>query len=114
MIVAMKLTAPSSDEVMRNTMPMSQNVCPSVGIAVASGGVRSPARLRRAAGNEEAGEHDHPADHISLVAGHVHARERHVRRADLQRHDVIAERRKGQRHDAMNTMIVPCIAPKEL
>ena len=37
MIVAMKLTAPSSDDVMRNTIPMIQNVCPSVGIDVASG-----------------------------------------------------------------------------
>jgi hypothetical protein len=37
MIVAMKFTAPNSDDVMRNTMPMIQNVCPSVGIDVASG-----------------------------------------------------------------------------
>ena len=37
MIVAMKFTAPSSDEVMRNTMPMIQKVCPSVAIEVASG-----------------------------------------------------------------------------
>ena len=62
--------------------------------------IGGPARLRGAAGDEEAGEHDQPADHIGLVAGHVHAREGHVRRADLQRHDVIAERGKGQRHDA--------------
>ena len=55
-------------------------------------GIGGPARLRRAAGDEEAGEHDQPADHVGLVARHVDAREGHVRRADLQRHDVIAER----------------------
>ncbi len=37
MMVAMKFTAPSSDEVMSNTMPMSQNAWPSVGMVVASG-----------------------------------------------------------------------------
>ena len=37
MTVAMKFTAPKSDDVMRKTMPMSQNVCPSVGTMVASG-----------------------------------------------------------------------------
>jgi len=29
MIVVMKFTEPSSDEVINNTMPISQNVCPS-------------------------------------------------------------------------------------
>ena len=37
MMVAMKLTAPSSDEVMSSTMPTSQNAWPSVGIVLASG-----------------------------------------------------------------------------
>ena len=37
MMVAMKFTAPSSDDVMRKTMPMIQNVWPCVGIDVASG-----------------------------------------------------------------------------
>ena len=103
MIVAMKLTAPSSDDVIRNTMPMSQNVCPSVGIDVASGEYEVQPAWAGAARDEEAGQHDHAAEHIGLVARHVDAREGHVRRADLQRHDVVAERREGQRHDGHET-----------
>ena len=61
--------------------------------------IRSPARLRRAAGNEKAHQHDQAAEHISLVTRHVHARKRHVRRANHQRHDIIAERRERQRHN---------------
>jgi hypothetical protein len=64
-------TEPSSEEVIRNTMPISQKVWPSVGMAVASGEIGGPARLRRAAGNEEAGEHHHTAQEINLVARHV-------------------------------------------
>ena len=45
-------------------------------------------------------QHHHAAEHEALVARHVHAGKRHVRRADQQRHDVIAERRERQRHDA--------------
>ena len=37
MIVAMKFTAPSSDDVIRKIIPTSQNVCPFVAIDVASG-----------------------------------------------------------------------------
>ena len=36
-IVPMKLTAPSSEEVIKQTMPRIQNVWPSLGIEVASG-----------------------------------------------------------------------------
>ncbi len=61
MMVAMKLTEPSSDEVIRNTMPMSQKVCPSVGIDVASGEYEVQPDCAAPPGNEEAGEHDHPA-----------------------------------------------------
>ena len=99
MIVAMKFTAPSSDEVIRNTMPISQNVWPSRRDRGGQRRIGRPARLRRAARNEEADQHDDAADHVGLVAGHVHARKRHVRRADLQRHHVIAERGERQRHD---------------
>ncbi len=61
--------------------------------------VGSPAAFGRAARNEEADQHDDAADEERLVARHVDLRERHVRRADLQRHDEIAEGREGQRHD---------------
>ena len=37
MIVAIKFTAPSSEELINNTMPTSQKAWPSVGIVVASG-----------------------------------------------------------------------------
>ncbi len=37
MMVAIKFTAPSSDDVMSSTMPIIQNNWPSVGIDVASG-----------------------------------------------------------------------------
>ncbi len=100
MMVARKLTAPSSEEVIRNTMPTIQKVWPLPGNDGGQRRIGGPARLRRAAGNEEADQHDEAAHHVSLVAGHVDARKRHVRRADLQRHDKIAERGEGQRHDA--------------
>jgi hypothetical protein len=35
-----------------------------------------------------------------VVAHHVESREGHVRRADLQRHDEVAEAAHGERHDA--------------
>ena len=62
--------------------------------------IGSPARLRRAAGNEKAHEHHHAAEEKRVEARHVDARKSHVRRADHQRHDVVAERRERQRHDA--------------
>ena len=62
--------------------------------------IRGPARLRRAARNEEAHQHDQAAEKIRLITRHVDARKRHVRRANHQRHHVIAERRERQRHDA--------------
>ena len=61
--------------------------------------IGSPARARRAAGDEEACQHDHAAGEKTLEADHVDAREGHVRRADLQRHDVVAEGREGERHN---------------
>jgi hypothetical protein len=85
MMVAMKFTALSSDD--RGNGRRQRRI----------GG---PARLRRAAGNEKAHQHHDAAEHVALVARHVHAGKRHVRRADHQRHDVIAERRERQRHDS--------------
>ena len=62
--------------------------------------VGCPAALGRAAGNEEADQHDDAADEKRPEAGHVDLRKSHVRRADLQRHDEIAEGGEGERHDA--------------
>ena len=61
--------------------------------------VGCPAALGRTARDEKADQHNNAADKKRLVARHVYLRERHVRRADLQWHDEVSERRKGQRHD---------------
>src|ERR1700730_4591820 len=62
--------------------------------------VGSPATLGRAARNEEAADHDDAANRKRPEAGRVHFWECHVRRADLERNDEVAECRKCQRHDA--------------
>ena len=80
-------------------MPMIQNVCPSVGIDVASGDRRSSPPGPAPPGMKKLVNMINAADHVGLVARHVDAREGHVRRSDLQRHDVVAERGEGQRHD---------------
>ena len=107
MIVAMKLTEPSSDAVMLKTMPRSQIVCPlnqkrMAGAQIGDAGkrrIRGPAGFGRATRNEEGEHHEHAADEEAPVARHVDPREGHVRRTDLQRHDEIAERREGDRND---------------
>jgi len=83
MIVAMKLTAPNSDEVMRNTMPMIQKVCPSVAIEVASGEYEVQPACAGPPGIKKAGKHDQSPNHVGLVARHVDAREGHVRRSEF-------------------------------
>ena len=62
--------------------------------------IRRPARLRGAARHEEAGEHDDAAEEVHPVAHHVELGERHVGRADLQRHHEVAEAADRERHDA--------------
>src|SRR5271170_431674 len=60
--------------------------------------IRSPTRLGRTTRHKETTEHDHAADEIYPVAGHVKLGERHVLRADLQRYQIISERTNRQRH----------------
>ena len=62
--------------------------------------VGRPAGLRGAARQEEARQHDDAAEEEELVARHVDPRERHVRRADLERQHEVAEAADGERHDA--------------
>src|ERR1017187_3263440 len=62
--------------------------------------IGSPAGLCRAAGHEETAEHDHAADKVHPIAGHVEHGERHVLRSDLQRHQIIPERAHRQRYHA--------------
>ena len=47
---------------------------------------------------KKAHKHHHAAGREGLVAGHVHAREGHVHRANLQGHHVVAERSERQGH----------------
>ena len=79
---------------------MSQKVWPVGRNGLRQRGIGGPPRLGGAAGNEEADEHDNAANHVKLVARHVHARESHVRRPNLQRDQVVAERAEGQGHDS--------------
>jgi hypothetical protein len=62
--------------------------------------VGGPARLGGAPRREEARQHHHAAEEVRPVARHVELGERHVRRADLQRHQVVAEGAHGEGHDA--------------
>ena len=67
-------------------------------------GVGEPAEVSRALGGQEARGGDQAAEEEQPVAEHVQTRERHVGRADLQRHDDVGEteeqwRREQQQHD---------------
>ena len=62
--------------------------------------IRGPTAFGRAARHEKARQHDDAANPERPEAGRVDLRKRHVRRADLQRHDKIAEGRERHRHDA--------------
>ena len=100
MIVAMKFTEPSSDEVIRNTMPMSHKVWPLVAVMTDSGGYDVHPDCAAPPGMKKLASMTHAADEVHPVARHVELGERHVGRADLQRHHVVAEAADGQRHDA--------------
>ena len=66
--------------------------------------VAGPADVRGAAGGEVAGQDDQPAEQEQPERQRVEPREDHVRRADLERHEVVRQRRHGrgreqQHHD---------------
>jgi hypothetical protein len=61
-------------------------------------GIRRPARRRGAARHEEPGHHHETSHEVQPVTERVQARKRHVRRANHQRDEVVAER-QNQRHD---------------
>ena len=68
----------------------------------AKSGVRSPAADRGATGHNKSAEHDHEGDERGPERKHVQHGESHVRRADLNRQEVVAEaglRRRGQHHE---------------
>ena len=59
--------------------------------------VGHPAELRRAPGHEEGHQHGDGPGQVEPVAQRVEAREGHVGRADLQRHDVVGQATEGER-----------------
>ena len=92
-IVTMKLIAPSSDDD-REDVQREDPVVLAVARAVlcsptAAGTTTSPPSP--AAGREEAQVQDDPAEQEQPVRERVQPRERHVARADHQRHEVVAE-----------------------
>ena len=98
-IVTMKLIDPSSDDVIRKTMPMSHTVWPMVAMTESGGydvqpDCAAPPGMKKLASIIDAAAEVHP------VAHHVELRERHVGRADLERHHEVAETADRQRHDA--------------
>ena len=62
--------------------------------------VRSPTAFGRAARNKKTRQHDQAADPKRPETGGVYFWKRHVRRADLERHNEIAKRRERDRHNA--------------
>ena len=106
-MVVMKFSAPISDATQKIAMLMIHRSAPSCSPGPALGKraqrrVAGPAVQRRAAGDEERGEHDHERDERGPERKHVQDRERHVLRADLDRQEVIAEsalRRRGQHEE---------------
>ena len=99
-IVTMKLTEPSSDDVIRKIMPMSHHVCPFVAVMTESGGYEVQPDCAAPPGMKKLASITHAADEVHPVARHVELGERHVGRADHQRHHVVAEAADGERHDA--------------
>ena len=59
-----------------------------------------PAALGRSTRHEETDHHNHAAYSKGPKTRRIDLGKCHVGCADLQRHDEIAERRKGERHDA--------------
>ena len=84
--MTMKLIAPSSDDMIRSSMPTSHQRL-ARGAMSASGGYDVQPDCAAPPGSEEARQHDEAAGEVQPVAEHVQPRERHVGRADLQRHE---------------------------
>ena len=97
-MVTMMLIEPKSDETISRNMPISQAVWPVVAMT-ASGAYDVHPDLTLHRRDEEARQHDDARREVEPVAPHVERGERHVRRADLQRHQIVAEAADGQRHD---------------
>ena len=99
-MVAMKLTDPRIEAVPTSSRPISHRSVPGPGEYLACGQrvVAGPALGRRAA-EQVAGEDQQPAERQEPEAERVDARERHVRRAELERHDVVREAGQDRHHE---------------
>ena len=98
-MVTMKLIEPSSDDVIRKIMPMSQPVWPMVAMTE-SGGYDVQPDCAAPPGRKKLTSMITPPQEVHPVAHHVELGERHVGCADLERHHEVAEAADGQRHDA--------------
>jgi hypothetical protein len=97
MIVVMKLTAPSNDEVIRKI----NRIMSRAGIRNSrERRIGSPATLGRATRHEETNQHNHAANPKRPKTCSVHLWEGHIRRANLQRHNEVSKRCERQRHHA--------------
>ncbi len=99
-IVTMKLTEPSSDDVIRKTMPNSHIVWPLPSEMSDSGGYDVQPDCAAPPVRKKLESISDAADEVHPVARHVELGERHVGRANLQRHHEVAEAADGERHDA--------------
>ena len=105
-IVVMKLTAAEDRAEPGQHQPHDPQVGPDARRVGRAGQRRVgvPAEGRRAARRQEAEQQDQPAEGEQVVAEQVQPRERHVRRADLQRQQLVGEPdeqrgREQQQHD---------------
>ena len=93
MIVTRKFSAVAIDDAPANCTPIGEEHLPYRRV----GGQRRvgrPAGGERAAGGEERRGHHHAGDRQHPERQRVQARERHVRRADHQRQDVVRQARR--------------------
>ena len=97
-IVTSTLMAPSVDDKPTRKIPTSQKFCPAVAITE-SGTYDVHPELAAPPSTKKLATITSPPGEIEPVAERVETRKRHLVRADLQRHEVVAERARGQRHD---------------
>ena len=99
-IVTRKLIAPRMELVPISVRPMIQRSVPVPAIRAArERRVLGPAGGGGAARDEEARGHQHAAQRQQPEGQGVDPREGHVRGADLERHDVVAEARQDRDHE---------------
>ena len=110
-MVTMRLAAPAVDAMPRICRPNTQKsmLWPGRNAMIDGvGGVAEPAAVGRAA-EEEARVQEQAAEQEHPVAEGVQAREGDVAGADLQRHEVVEERRTDSGMTTRKIIVVPCM-----